>query len=273
VDYSWESNEIWGIALQEPIRQGWAAQHRTLAVVALVASAVVVPCIAFATFGSPGARDGAAPSASVPVTPTTDLVSRDQDGTIVVDFSEDPEGAFEALSRLSAVDNGLQIRVEGIESLTPEERRIEDERLSAGETPVAPQLCLPSPVSDRSDGGARAYLGCDRDTGQITWGAAHGGSGRLEQALREVFRARYPSFGDQGLKVVLRGSVAELNFSTEFARTIADAGAADFAMTYRAILFTAHTDASISRLRFSMAGDCLAFASLLEGDTCMESEL
>ncbi len=252
-----------------------ARRHRRIIAVT-AAVALLVPAAALSAAG----RDQASAQLQLreellEQSVVTDVSETDQ--VVRVDTTRDPGAAAEWLDESAEVLDGWTVVVAGAEPRSGEERAALDQEQSAGDT--APDASCPEvPEGPRSeDGSTTPVLGCG--TGQdvqLTAGAARatqGGPSRtLGSAVDDVLASYLPGADLPATKVRLSKGHATVDVGAGFEQALSDAGVYP-GDVWQALLFTAYSNGSVDSVKFTLDGDCLAFAYATGGDMCASTDL
>lgn len=247
--------------------------RRTIAVT--VTAALLVPAMAFSAAG----RDQAAAQLELrqellAESVVTDVSEADQ--TVRVDVAEDPAAADAWLEESAEVLDGWTVVVAGMDTTSGEDRAKLDAEALAGDPPSTDEPCPEIPEGPRSaDGATTPYLGCEPD-GDVQATARSVGKGpakaTLAKAVDEVLASYLPDAGLAPTKVRVHKGEATVDVAAGFEQALSDAGVYP-GDVWQALLFTAHSNGNIDSVKFTLAGDCLAFAYATGGDMCASTDL
>lgn len=246
--------------------------RRTIAVA--VTAALLVPAMAFSAAG----RDQAAAQLELrqellAESVVTDVSETDQ--TVRVDVAEDPAAADAWLEESAEVLDGWTVVVAGMDTRSGEDRAKLDADAMA-EDPSTDEPCPEIPEGPRStDGATTPYLGCEPDGDvQATSRSVGKGSAKatLAKAVDEVLATYLPGAGLAPTKVRINKGEATVDVAAGFEQALSDAGVYP-GDVWQALLFTAHSNGNIDSVKFTLAGDCLAFAYATGGDMCASTDL
>jgi hypothetical protein len=195
-------------------------------------------------------------------------VEERSDGVIEVDFSENPNAAFAALTEAQDVLEGREVTVAGMGVQDRVTRRSDDLELGRKDAPVQAARCPDLPTGARSTNGSTvAYLGCDATTGRVSTGAPV--TGDLEKSLRAAFiQAAAIAFPDAELasvQVSMRDGAATLDLPSSVLSTSMET---EGLALDQALIHTAYSNGAVESLEVTVNGDCLAYALLVGGDMC-----
>jgi hypothetical protein len=247
--------------------------RRTIAIAA--AAALLVPAVAFSAAG----RDQATAQVELrqellAQSVVTDVSEAEQ--TVRVDVAKDPAAADAWLQESATVLDGWTVVVAGMDAKPGEERARLDAKAVAGDPPSADKPCPETPKGPRSaDGATTAYLGCEPTGGvQATARSVKKGpsSTTLAQAVDEVLASYLPDAGLAPATVRIDKGEATVDVAAGFEQALADAAVYP-GDVWQALLFTAHSNGSIDSVKFTLDGDCLAFAYATGGDMCASTDL
>jgi len=250
-----------------------ARRHRrTIAVTAAVA--LLVPAAAFSAAG----QDQAAVELQqrqelLGQSVVTDVSEAEQ--VVHVDVAQDPAAADAWLDESAEVLDGWTVVVAGMESKTGKERAELDAEAVADDPPSA-QECPDVPQGPRSGNGATTpYLGCGPNEGvHATSRTVEGGPSTttLATAVDEVLASYLPGADLAPTTVRISEGEATVDVAAGFEQALAatDVYPGD---VWQALLFTAHSNGAIDSVRFTLDGDCLAFAYATGGDMCTSTDL
>jgi hypothetical protein len=196
--------------------------------------------------------------------------------TVRVDVAKDPAAADAWLQESATVLDGWTVVVAGMDAKPGEERARLDAEAVAGDPPSTDKPCPETPVGPRSANGATtAYLGCEPAGGvQATARSVKKGpsSTTLAQAVDEVLASYLPDADLAPTTVRIDKREATVDVAAGFEQALADAAVYP-GDVWQALLFTAHSNGSIDSVRFTLDGDCLAFAYATGGDMCASTDL
>lgn len=204
----------------------------------------------------------------------TDVSEADQ--TVRVDVAQDPAAAGKWLDESAEVLDGWTVVVGGMDKKSGKERAELDAEAVADD-PVSPdETCPDIPEGPRSDnGGTTPYLGCGPSAGvHATARTVEGGSSgtTLAKAVDEVLASYLPGANLPHTKVRIAKGEATVDVAAGFEQALSDAGVYP-GDVWQALLFTAHSNGAINSVRFTLDGDCLAFAYATGGDMCASTDL
>lgn len=247
--------------------------RRTIAIAA--AAALLVPVAAFSAAG----RDQATAQLQLrqellAESVVTDVSEADQ--VVHVDVARDPVAAGAWLDESAEVLDGWTVVVGGMEAKTGEERAQLDAEAVAGDPPQAAEPCPETPDGPRStDGATIPYLGC-RPTGDVEATARSveqgGTTTTLAKAVDQVLVSYLPGERLPRTKVRIVEGEATVDVAAGFEQALADAGVYP-GDVWEALLFTAHSNGAVDSVKFTLDGDCLAFAYAMGGDMCTSTDL
>lgn len=247
--------------------------RRAIAVTA--AAALLIPVAAFSAAG----RDQAAAQLQLRQELLTESLVTDvseADQTVRVDVSQDPAAADAWLEESAQVLDGWTVVVAGMDSTTGKERERLDAEATAGDPPATTEPCPELPEGSRStDGATTPYLGCEPAGGvQATARSVQKGSSTttLAKAVDQVLAFYLPGSGLATTTVRISEGEATIDVAAGFEQALADAGVYP-GDVWQALLFTAHSNGAIDSVRFTLDGDCLAFAYATGGDMCSTTDL
>lgn len=241
-----------------------------------VAAALLVPAAAFSAAGQDQAtaqlqlRQELLGESFV-----TDVSETDQ--VVRVDVAQDPEAAEAWLDESATVLDGWTVVVGGLERRSGKKRAKLDRQAFAADTP--PDTSCPDvPDGPRSkDGSTMPLLGCGtaKDV-QLTAGARRATTGgptrTLGTAVDDVLASYLPDADLAPTKVRITKGRATVDVAAGFADALSDAGVYP-GDVWQALLFTAYSNGDIDSVRFTLDGDCLAFAYATGGDMCVATDL
>lgn len=246
--------------------------RRTIAVT--VAVALLVPAAAFSAAG----RDQATAQLELrqellAESVVTDVSEADQ--TVRLDVAEDPAAADAWLEESAEVLDGWTVVVAGMDTRSGKDRAQLDAGAIAGD-PSTDEPCPEIPEGPRSaDGATTPYLGCEPDGDvQATTRSVEKGSAKttLARAVDEVLASYLPGAGLASTTVRIDKGEATVDVAAGFEQALSDAGVYP-GDVWQALLFTAHSNGNIDSVKFTLAGDCLAFAYATGGDMCASTDL
>ncbi|WP_369374985.1 hypothetical protein AB1046_10345 [Promicromonospora sp. Populi] len=247
--------------------------RRIIAVTAAVV--VLVPAAAFSAAG----RDQTAAELQLRQellgeSVVTDVSEADQ--VVRVDVGQDPVAAGQWLDESAEVLDGWTVVVGGMDTMSGEARAELDAEAVAGDPVSTAEACPDVPEGPRSDDGATTpYLGCGpSERVQATARTVQGGSSgtTLAKAVDEVLAAYLPGAGLPPTQVQVAEGEATVDVAAGFEQALSDAGVYP-GDVWQALLFTAHSNGAIDSVRFTLDGDCLAFAYATGGDMCASTDL
>jgi hypothetical protein len=249
-------------------------QRRIIAVAA--AAALLVPA---ATFSAAGQDQAAAQlqlrQELLGESFVTDVSESDQ--VVRVDVAEDPAAARAWLGESATALDGWTVVVAGMDAKSGKERAKLDREAFAGDTP--PKASCPDvPEGPRSkDGSTTPLLGCGSGNDvRLTAGARRattGGPSRtLAAAVDDVLASYLPEADLAPTKVRITKGRATVDVAAGFVEALSDAGVYP-GDVWQALLFTAHSNGDIDSVKFTLGGDCLAFAYATGGDMCVSTDL
>ncbi|MFD2028650.1 hypothetical protein [Promicromonospora aerolata] len=247
--------------------------RRTIAVT--TAAALLLPAAAFSAAG----RDQATARLELrqellAESVVTDVSEADQ--MVRVDVAQDPEAAEAWLDESAEVLDGWTVVVGGMDSTAGEQRARLDAEAVAGDSPPAAEPCPAVPQGPRSaDGATTPYLGCGPAGGvQSTARSVEKGASTttLARAVDQVLASYLPGADLPHTKVRIARGEATVDVAAGFEQALADAGVYP-GDVWQALLFTAHSNGAIDSVRFTLDGDCLAFAYATGGDMCASTDL
>ncbi|GAA4701133.1 hypothetical protein APR04_000197 [Promicromonospora umidemergens] len=247
--------------------------RRTIAITA--AAALLVPVAALSAVG----RDQTAAQLQLrqellAQSVVTDVSEAEQ--VVRVDVATDPAAAGAWLDESGEVLDGWTVVVEGMDAKTGEERARLDAEAVAGDPPSTTESCPELPQGPRSaDGATTPYLGCEPAGGvQSTARSVEGGASTttLAKAVDQVLAAHLPGADLPRTKVRIVKGEATIDVAAGFEQALADAGVYP-GDVWKALLFTAHSNGAIDSVKFTLEGDCLAFAYATGGDMCASTDL
>lgn len=203
----------------------------------------------------------------------TDVSETDQ--VVRVDVARDATAAEEWLDESGEVLDGWTVVVAGVDTASGEERAALDAEGVADDPPSTTE-CPDVPEGPRSaDGATTPYLGCGPDAGvQETARTLTGGpsSTTLAGAVDEVLGSYLPGANLAPTKVRVAKGEATVDVAAGFEQALSDAEVYP-GDVWQALLFTAHSNGAISSVKFTLDGDCLAFAYATGGDMCASTDL
>jgi hypothetical protein len=248
--------------------------RRTIAVAAAVA--LLVPTAAFSAAG----HDQAAAELQqrqelLGESVVTDVSEADQ--VVHVDVAQDPAAADAWLDESAQVLDGWTVVVEGTDTTSAEERADLDAEAMAGDPPRTAVPCPEIPEGPRSEEGATTpFVGCGTTGGvqataarTITKGSA---SATLAKAVDEVLASYLPGAHLAPTTVRITKGEATVDVAAGFEQALTGAGVYP-GDVWQALLFTAHSNGALDAVRFTLDGDCLAFAYATGGDMCASTDL
>ncbi|MEU4362956.1 hypothetical protein [Promicromonospora sp. NPDC023987] len=247
--------------------------RRTIAITA--AAALLVPVAALSAVG----RDQATAELQLrqellAESVVTDVSEAEQ--VVRVDVAADPEAAGAWLEESGEVLDGWTVVVEGMDTKAGEERARLDAEAVAGDPPPAAEPCPETPQATRStDGSTTPYLGCEPAGGvQSTARSVEEGasSTTLAKAVDEVLASHLPGADLPPTTVRIVKGEARVDVAAGFEQALADTGVPP-GDVWQALLFTAHSNGAIDSVKFTLDGDCLAFAYATGGDMCASTDL
>jgi hypothetical protein len=247
--------------------------RRTIAITA--AAALLVPVAALSAVG----RDQVAAQAQLrqellAESVVTDVSEAEQ--VVRVDVAKDPEAAGTWLDESGEVLDGWTVVVEGMDTQAGEDRARLDAEAVAGDPPSTAEPCPEIPQGPRSaDGATTPYLGCGPAGGvQSTARSVEEGASTttLAKAVDQVLAAQLPGADLARTKVRIVKGEATVDVAAGFEQALADAGVYP-GDVWQALLFTAHSNGAIDSVKFTLDGDCLAFAYATGGDMCASTDL
>ncbi|MFC8797425.1 hypothetical protein ACFT2C_06810 [Promicromonospora sp. NPDC057138] len=247
--------------------------RRTIAVTA--AAALLVPAAAFSAAGQgQAAAQLQQQEELLAESVVTDVSEADQ--VVHVDVAQDPAAADAWLDESAEVLDGWTVVVGGMGSKPGKKRAQLDAEAVAGDPAPSAEECPDIPEGPRSHNGATTpYLGCGPNEGvQATARTVKGGPSKttLATAVDEVLASYLPGAGLPPTKVRITKGQATVDVAAGFEQALADA-AVDPGEVWQALLFTAHSNGSIHSVKFTLDGDCLAFAYATGGDMCASTDL
>ncbi|WP_129784623.1 GerMN domain-containing protein [Promicromonospora panici] len=247
--------------------------RRTIAVTA--AAALLVPAAAFSAAGQgQAAAQLQQQEELLGQSVVTDVSETEQ--VVHVDVAQDPAAADAWLDESAEVLDGWTVVVAGMES-KPGKERAELDAEAVADDPVPPaEECPEIPEGPRSGNGATTpYLGCGPNEGvHATARTVKGGPSTttLAKAVDEVLASYLPGADLPSTKVRISKGEATVDVAAGFERALAHADV-DPGDVWQALLFTAHSNGAIDSVRFTLDGDCLAFAYATGGDMCASTDL
>jgi len=204
----------------------------------------------------------------------TDVSEAEQ--VVRVDVAQDPAAADTWLAESAEVLDGWTVVVEGMESSSGEERAALDAEAVAGDPQPTDDECPDIPDGPRStDGATTPYLGCGPTEGvHATARTVQGGASTttLATAVDAVLASYLPGAGLPPATVEIDEGEATIDVDPGFEQALATADV-DPGEVWQALLFTAHSNGAIDSVRFTLGGDCLAFAYATGGDMCASTDL
>jgi hypothetical protein len=247
--------------------------RRTIAVT--VAAALLVPAAAFSAAG----RDQATAQLELrqellAESVVTDVSEAEQ--TVRVDVAKDPVAADAWLEESAEVLDGWTVVVAGMDTKSGEDRAQLDAEAVAGDPPSTEEPCPETPSGPRSaDGATTPYLGCEPAGGvQAATRSVEKGPANttLAKAVDEVLASYLPDADLAPTVVRIDKGEATVDVAAGFEQALSDAGVYP-GDVWQALLFTAHSNGNIGSVKFTLAGDCLAFAYATGGDMCASTDL
>ena len=247
--------------------------RRTIAITA--AAALLVPVAALSAVG----RDQVAADLQLRQELLAESVVThvsEAERTVRVDVATDPKAAGAWLDESGEVLDGWTVVVEGMDTRAGEERARLDAEAVASDSPPAAEPCPETPQGSRStDGATTPYLGCEPTAGvQSTARSVEEGasSTTLAKAVDQVLAAHLPGADLPRTKVRIVKGEATIDVAAGFEQALTDAGVYP-GDVWQALLFTAHSNGDIDSVKFTLDGDCLAFAYATGGDMCALTDL
>ncbi|GAB3168546.1 hypothetical protein GCM10027059_31470 [Myceligenerans halotolerans] len=192
--------------------------------------------------------------------------------TVTVDMSRDPDAVYAWMNETGTGLDGWTVDVVGLDAPDGEERAALDAASSdaEGDRPVEPQACPDLPEGTRTDDGSTVpYLGCDPGTGHepsatpVRGGLRHSLGGAVDAVLAELI----PGADLAASKVSVTGGHAVVDLPADFPGAAATAPVPAYEID-RALIFTAYSNGALDSVRFRVTGDCLAYATAVDGDMC-----
>lgn len=257
------------VDLKQPVRR----YRRTIAVTA--AAALLVPAAAFSATG----RDQATAQLQLrqellDESVVTDVSEAEQ--TVEVDVAKDPAAADAWLQESATVLDGWTVVVAGAETASGNERAQLDAEAVADDPPSTEQPCPETPEGSRSgDGSTTPHLGCGPNAPvEATARSVKKGPSRtsLARAVDEVLASYLPTADLAPTTVRIDKGEATVDVAAGFEQALSDAGVYP-GDVWQALLFTAHSNGAIDSVKFTLDGDCLAFAYATGGDVCAVTDL
>jgi hypothetical protein len=255
-------------------------RHRR-AIAVTAAAALLVPGAAFAAAGQNRAatqlqqlqqRQERQDLLAEPV--VTDVSEAER--VVHVDVARDPAAADAWLAESAEVLDGWTVVVAGMESRPGKERAELDAEAVADDPAPAAEACPATPEGPRSDNGATTpYLGCGPSEGvHATARTVRGGPSTttLAKAVDEVLAAYLPGADLPPTTVRIAKGEATVDVAAGFEQALSEAGVHP-GDVWQALLFTAHSNGAIDSVKFTLDGDCLAFAYATGGDMCASTDL
>ncbi|MBE1874601.1 hypothetical protein [Myceligenerans pegani] len=261
---------------------GSGARRRTsrvlAALLALLLLAAVIGVLQDSRIPAPAGADRAAArdslSAAAAAALTRSFVTDvdEQARTATVDMSRSPEAVHAWMDETSAELDGWTIEVTGLDAPDGEERAALDAAAAEaeGDRPVEPPACPDLPVGARTDDGSTVpYLGCDPATGHeppaapVRGGVRHSLGAAVDMVLAELI----PGADLAASRASVSGGQAVVDLPADFPGAAANAPVPAHEID-RALLFTAYSNGALDSVRFRVAGDCLAYATAVDGDMC-----
>lgn len=253
-----------------------ARRHRR-AIAITAAAALLVPVAAFSATGQGQVAARLQQQQELLAQPVvTDVSEAEQ--VVHVDVAQDPAAADTWLDESAEVLDGWTVVMEGMDTTSGEERAQLDAEAMAGDPPLPDESCPEVPDGPRSeDGGTTPYVGCGTTGGvqatssarEITKGSS---STTLARAVDEVLASYLPGAGLRPSKARIVEGEATVDVAAGLEQAMTDAGVYP-GDVWQALLFTAHSNGAIDSVRFTLDGDCLAFAYATGGDMCTSTDL
>ncbi|RPF20474.1 hypothetical protein [Myceligenerans xiligouense] len=253
------------------------------------------------TDAGPGLGSGAGPAASVPRESGQEESGQDRSGqagparagrdavaaalarsfvtevdestsTVTVDMSRNPEAVYAWMDETGTDLDGWTVEVSGLETPDSAKRAALDAASSKaeGDRPVEPQACPDLPAGARTDGASTVpYLGCDTSTGHepratpVPGGLRHSLGAAVDVVLAELMPGADLAASD----ATVTAGQAVVDLPAGFADAAATAPVPAYEID-RALIFTAYSNGALDSVRFRVAGDCLAYATAVDGDMC-----
>ena len=204
----------------------------------------------------------------------TDVSEAEQ--VVHVDVARDPAAADVWLDESAEVLDGWTVVVAGMESKPGKERAQLDAEAVADDPPLPAEECPEIPEGPRSGNGATTpYLGCGPSEGvHATARTVKGGPSTttLAKAVDEVLASYLPGADLPPTKVRIAEGEATVDVAAGFEQALATADVYP-GDVWQALLFTAHSNGAIDSVKFTLDGDCLAFAYATGGDMCASTDL
>ncbi|MBL0888015.1 hypothetical protein [Myceligenerans indicum] len=192
--------------------------------------------------------------------------------TVTVDMSREPDAVYAWMDEVSKDLDGWTIEVAGLDAPDGKARAALDAAASdaEGDRPVAPQSCPDVPTGARTDGRTTVpYLGCDPATGHEPAAASVRGGLRhsLGAAVDTVLAEMIPGADMAPARTSVARGRAVVDLPAGFPEAAARAPVPAYEID-RALIFTAYSNGALDSVRFRVAGDCLAYATAVDGDMC-----
>lgn len=248
--------------------------RRTIAVTAAVA--LLVPVAAFSAAG----RDQTTARLQqqeqlLGESVVTDVSEAEQ--VVHVDVAQDPVAADAWLDESAQVLDGWTVVVGGMDEASGTERAELDAEAAAGDPASTTQPCSEIPEGPRSgDGSTTPFVGCGPSGGVRPTAArsiTKGSSGTtLARAVDEVLASYLPGADLPPTAVRIAEGEATVDVAAGLEQAMADAGVYP-GDVWQALLFTAHSNGAVDSVKFTLDGDCLAFAYATGGDMCASTDL
>ena len=249
-------------------------RHRRIVAVT-AAAALLVPAAAFSAVGQGQAAAQLQLRQELLAESVVIEVSEEQQ-LVRVDVAKDPAAAGDWLDESAEVLDGWTVVVAGTEAMTGEERARLDAEAVADDPPSAPEPCPEVPGQTRSaDGATTPYLGCQPAGGvQATARSVEQGPATttLARAVDKVLASYLPGSDLAPATVRIANGEATVDVAAGFEQALSDAGVHP-GDVWQALLFTAHSNGAIDSVKFTLDGDCLAFAYATGGDMCTSTDL
>jgi hypothetical protein len=247
--------------------------RRTIAVTA--AAALLVPVAALSAVGQgQAAAQLQQRQELLGESVVTDVSEAEQ--VVHVDVTRDPAAADVWLDESAEVLDGWTVVVAGMESKPGKERAQLDAEAVADDPPLPAEECPEIPEGPRSGNGATTpYLGCGPSEGvHATARTVKGGPSTttLAKAVDEVLASYLPGADLPPTKVRITEGEATVDVAARFEQALATADVYP-GDVWQALLFTAHSNGAIDSVKFTLDGDCLAFAYATGGDMCASTDL
>lgn len=226
----------------------------------------------------PAGADGDDRAAAVPAALAASLARSFVTGvdasarTVTVDMAADPAAVYAWLDETDAHLDGWTVDVTGIDVLDADERAAFDDAVGEpeGRRAVARRACPDVPTGPRREDGATVpYLGCDPATGhQPAARPVRGGPRQsLGSAVDAVVAELIPGADLSATQAVVDDGHAVVDLPSGFPAAVASASVPAYEID-RALIFTAYSNGALDSVRFRVAGDCLAYATAVDGDMC-----